>query len=428
MIRLHPLPESAHACPYCSSALEARGWYMPGMRPLARLGCALCGRTYFGDLGAAQALYTPMLLEEETGQVHDTYGVPWFAQWLRSSYAARSAEPLPFTAEEFRPIRRPIILNCFDKLYGHALLKLLNAQHYLDHHPDLDLIVLVPRYLRWMVPNGVAAIWTVDIALRRGTEWNDWLAAEIARRIEPLPECMLSVALPHPHPDDIDVERFTGIPPFPEERWASAPANAVVTFIWREDRLWQPVPEGMRRMAQKLQRKVGLAASRVPEQREKVIELATAIRREIPGLRFVVAGFGEPGGLPEWMEDRRRTSINEATEREWCGLYAESHIVIGVHGSNMLLPSGHAGAVIDLMPEDRWANMLQDLMVRYADPRESMIHCQLVPVSISPEETAAMAVSTLQNRNAMMLNMGRASTIHAGINPGSFAVERLLLK
>jgi len=427
MIRLHPIPDAAHSCPHCGLAFEVRGWYMPGMRVLAQLHCAGCGRDFYGDLAAAQALYTPMLLECATGTVHDRFGVPWFAAWLHNAYANRSSEPLPFTVEEFRPPERPIIINCIDKLYGHALLKLLNAQHYLDHHPELDVIVLVPRYLRWMVPDGVAAVWTVDLALRRGTEWNDWLAGEIARRIEPSGACMLSVALPHPHPGDVAIERFTGVRPFPEEGWRHSSTDPVVTFVWREDRLWAPAANRVRKVARKLRRKVGLDSSHLPGQRARMIEMAGAIRDGIPSLRFIVAGLGEPGGLPEWMEDRRRTKIDEATEREWCRLYAESHIVIGVHGSNMLLPSAHAGAVIDLMPDDRWANMLQDLTVRYADPREAMFHCQLVPVTISPADAAGMALSLLRDRDAMMLNMGRANSLHGAVAAGMLSARRLAL-
>ncbi len=401
---------------------------MPGMRPLADLLCPECQRAYYGDLAVAQALYTPLLLEQATGRVHDPFHVPWFAEWLRSSYAARSTQPLPFTAEDFRTVRRPLLLNCIDKLYGHALLKLLNAQHYIDHHPEVDVILLVPRYLRWMVPDGAAAVWTVDLPLRRGAEWNDWLAAEIARRLDAYPECMLSIALPHPHPDDLDIERFTGVAPMPESRWSNVSSAPVVTFIWREDRLWLNRTNDVTAVARKIQRKVGIAPNRLPEQRENLIVLAEMLRRECSGLRFVVVGFGAPEALPAWIEDRRQTTIDETVERQWCQLYAGSHLIIGVHGSNMLLPSAHAGAVVDLMPEDRWANMVQDLLPRWADPREAMMHCHMVPLCTGPADVGGLAAGILRNRNAMMLNMGRDNSLRARINPGVFRASRLMLK
>ncbi len=175
MIRLNPLPESQHYCPFDNTRLNVLDWYIPGMRNLADLQCPKCSRKFYGVLLAGQALYTPLLLDKNTGNIHDPHNVKWFADWLRQSYANRNDEPLDFESEEFRPLRTPLLLNCLDTLYGHCLLKLLNALYYLDQRPDLDLVVLVPKSFRWMVPDGVAAIWTVDLPLRRGSEWNDRL-------------------------------------------------------------------------------------------------------------------------------------------------------------------------------------------------------------------------------------------------------------
>ena len=77
-------------------------------------------------------------------------------------------------------------LNCLDTLYGHGLLKLLNAQHYLEQCPEMELVVLVPHYLRWMVPEGVAEVWTLDLPVRRGVEWNDWVAQKIRQEFDSL--------------------------------------------------------------------------------------------------------------------------------------------------------------------------------------------------------------------------------------------------
>ncbi len=433
MITLHPLPDADFACPACSARLVADGWYMPGMRPLATLACPSCGRRYYGDLRVAQALYTPMLLDAETGAVHDAHGVPWFARWLRDSYAARASDDPVFTVHELRPVARPLLLNCIDRLYGHALLKLFNAQHYLDHHPDRDLIVLVPRYLAWLVPDGVAEVWTVDLPLRRGAEWNDALASSIADRISGFESCALSVALPHPHPGDVDIERFTRVKPAGEDLWRDVPRRPAVAFIWRDDRTWSRPGTPMRRLTERLGRAVGGTlqggtSQAAQAQRARVIALAEGLHGTFPGVRFRVIGPGTPGDLPEWISDERAGLMDEATERRWCELYAASHLVIGIHGSNMLLPSAHAGAVLELVPHDRWGNYLQDLHVRRADAREAMIHTRLVPDLLEPEAVAAIACSILTDRNAMMLNLGREMSRHASAPIGSFVELRRRLR
>ena len=64
-----------------------------------------------------------------------------------------------------------------------------------------------------------------------------------------------------------------------------------------------------------------------------------------------------------------------------CQVYAESRLVIGVHGSNMLLPSGHAGMTLDLMPDDRWGNFGQDISDQEEDVRLSSFRYRFLPIS-----------------------------------------------
>lgn len=42
---------------------------------------------------------------------------------------------------------------------------------------------------------------------------------------------------------------------------------------------------------------------------------------------------------------------------------------MGVHGSNMLLPSAHARATLVLMPRKRWGNFIQDILFQEPNPR-----------------------------------------------------------
>jgi hypothetical protein len=378
------------------------------MRNLAQLHCGTCGREVYGDLAAGQALYTPMLLEKATGVVHDPHGVAWFADWLRDSYASRTSTPLSFKQEELAPVtRHPLLLNCLDTLYGHCLLKLLNAQHYLDRRPDIDLIVLVPSFLRWMVPDGVAQIWTLDLPPRRGIEWNDWLAREISLRVEAFGGASLSVAHSHPHPDDYDIERFTRVKPFPLDEWGDRLERPTVTFVWREDRLWSEMARDSRARAKRFGRFFGSQESRLEEQARLVSALAEALRSERRGINFAVVGVGEGGGLPEWINDMRGIEIDADAEREWCALYADSHVVVGVHGSNMLLPSAHAGGVVELIGAERWGNFLQDILLRTGDCRETLFRYRFMPDTTAPAALAQLIDSMLATYCGMKSLTGR---------------------
>jgi hypothetical protein len=353
-------------------------------------------------------------MEQATGFVHDKYEIKWFAKWLRESYSKRVLSPLEFTVEEFRPVRRAVLLNCLDTLYGHCLLKLLNAQYYIDNCRQFDLIVLVPRFLRWMVPEGVASIWTVDLPLERGIEWNDWLATEIRRRTEHLEMCWLSVAFPHPHPDDYNIERFTRVHPFDLDEWEARLERPTVTFIWREDRCWQNSKSysGWQPLGREVSCRFGFLRNPIVQQRNRVALFAESLRQTFPQLDFAIVGLGTSGDFAKWISDLRVLQIDDKTEKSWCERYAQSHVVIGLHGSNMLLPSGHAGAVVELMPSERWGNVSQDLLFRQTDSRETLFSYRLVSLSINPYGLATLVKSILQDYGMMMLNMGRKFCLH----------------
>jgi len=396
MIRLKPIPDAPHECPRCRINLQASGWLITGMRNLAELRCPQCENEFYGDMPAGQALYTPILLDKSTGAIYDRYDAGWFSEWLADSYRRRTDKPLDFRVKKLSEVKNKVVLlNCLDALYGHSLLKLLNAQSYINR-PDASLIVLIPSFLEWMLPVGAAEAWIVDLPLRRGTEWNDWLAGEINERLGNFAEVFLSVAFSHPSADDFEIEKFTKVTPFPLDQWKRRLANPRVTFIWRDDRLWEnEADESLNRFG-KIKRRFGRRERQTNDQRRRVVRLAERLRGELPALDFAVAGMGEAEGLPGWISDLRLKKPDAAEERAWCERYAQSHVVVGVHGSNMLLPSAHAGALVELIGEDRWGNFLQDVLFRPADAREMFFRYRFAPPSIAPDKLARLIVSMLR--------------------------------
>lgn len=391
MIRLKPnLEILPRKCPYCRKKLTAKGFIISGMRNLADLECSECNKKFYGDLPAGQGLYTPILLDKKSGEVFDKYNAGWFAEWLGESYKERTEKLIKFDVRKFSETKKKVIvLNCLDTLYGHSLLKLLNAQYYLDKQKDFSLILIIQPFLEWLVPEEIAEAWIFDLPLRDGTLWNDKLAAEIEARLEPFNEVHLSVAFSHPHSQDFEIERFTKVSPFPLKDFGKHRNKPVITYIWRDDRRW----ESTRTQSKfaKLKRKAGISNSQIDKQKHKVTEFAEAMREEFPLVNFAVVGLGEPGGFPGWISDLRLTKLNAEAERKWCEQYAASHIVVGVHGSNMLLPSAHAAAVIELIDGERRGNFLQDILFRETDAREMFFRYRFLPNSTTPAELAKTA-------------------------------------
>jgi len=404
MLDLHPIPEIDRDCPHCGTALTPRDWHIPGMRMLADLTCPDCDREYYGDLASGHGIFYPALLERDTGTVHaDVDG--WFADLLQETYRNRVDESVSFETTSEGQVSNPVLLNCLDVNYLHHVNKLLNAGRCEDG--DRDLIVLVPESLRWMVPDGVAGVWTVDLPPTGSGTWNERLAGQIHEEVSRFDRCALSVAHPHPHPNVYDIAAFTGVDPFSISAWTDRLAEPTVTFVWRgatggssPRRLWASVPESPR-WRQKLRGTINLAAHRlgsqriaIREQRRNIVAAASELRSLIPSVDCAVAGVGTEGSFPDWFTDVRYEHPDRTAEVSLCERYAESHVVVGVHGSHMGLPSAHAGAVVEVMPESKRGNFIGDMVCRPADQRESLLRYRTVSAS-APVMTIAREVASV---------------------------------
>jgi hypothetical protein len=79
-------------------------------------------------------------------------------------------------------------------------------------------------------------------------------------------------------------------------------------------------------------------------------------------------------------------------------VYAESELVIGVHGSSMILPSAHAGMVISMMPSRRWGNFAEDLIYTESDVRLASFQRRIIPLNLFILDTVDICVDMLKGR------------------------------
>lgn len=426
MIDLHPVPEARHDCPHCNVSLRANDWYIPGMRNLAVLECPKCSREYYGDMPAGHGLLYPALLEADTGAVHSGPTGSWFAELLREGYADRVEESIPFRVEGHRELSTPVLVNALDVNYAHSILKLLHAQYYITEYPNHDVVAMIPPFLEWFVPDGVDQVWVIDQSLSEGSSWNEWLARRVHEELKSYDEVALSVMFPHTNHADFDIKRFSGVKPFPLDEWeARLKHGPTVTFVWRDvpsygsvSRLWCSLPDssGLRRRARGyinlVGEKLGTHELGFREQRRNILTAAIELRETFDHVDIGIAGVGDPGGFPEWITDLRIPRPNDEEERILCRRYAESHVVVGTHGSHMALPSAHAGAVVNIMPGWKRGNMGGDLLLRERDQRETMLLYRHVPASAPAKEVAREVTHLLVDWPPRRIRMQRRYCSH----------------
>jgi hypothetical protein len=76
---------------------------------------------------------------------------------------------------------------------------------------------------------------------------------------------------------------------------------------------------------------------------------------------------------------------------------------MGMHGSNMLLPSAHAGASVVLMPEQKWRNLAQDTLIPELDPRANAVRNIYIPSSTKAETVAEISAALLERLPNLIL-------------------------
>jgi hypothetical protein len=366
--------------------------------------CRSCGYKFYHDLPVGFAVDHDVAIGRDDGVMHDPRSAePWVTVPLMEGFRHPSDAEVPIERKVLRTCRRAIVLNTLDFLYGHVLLKLWNAQHYLDRHPDLGLVIIMPRSFEWLVPKGTAEVWLVDQRLGKAHGWYRSIDRQVQGFLKDFDEVYLGKGYAHPDKSKIDMERFCGVAPFDMDRYEDAPRH--VTFVLRTDRLWfrTAAHKFMHRALGKLGLRSMANGFFLAHQQRLAMRVLQRTRRLYPDLTASIVGLGEPRPVPDGVTDLRTTKMNLETELAWCRTYAKSHFVIGVHGSNMLLPTALAGGCIEVLPHDRFGNLAQDVAVRCNDVMQLFLY-RFVDEFASPATVARHAISMFKDHKVFHRN------------------------
>ncbi|NUN70026.1 MAG: hypothetical protein HUU02_09985 [Bacteroidetes bacterium] len=369
MIQIKPTIQFSEASPF-GGTLEPQEVLWQGLHVCVKARCSSTGRSVIADLPVGHAVTNPCTVALDSKEVFCSDEVrQWLGKPLLDSLMAPSQEEPTMTVERRIVVENAVIINCIDHLYGHALLKLFNTERHLSRPDGTGVIVIVQDFLRWLVPEGVAEVWSVKLPLGKATRFHPALDRRIRQECERFSTVYVSRAYSHPAVKDIT--RFTAVPRHDDHR-----SDYRITFVWRDDRPW--ISNRYFVLAAK---RTGMMGVLLNIQNKRIVKLFKELQDSLPGVRCTVAGIGTATVFPSWIDDQRVDTVDERIERRLCTVYAESRVVIGVHGSNMLLPSAHAGMTIDLMPKERWGNFAQDIVFQEHDPRIGSFRYRFFPIS-----------------------------------------------
>jgi hypothetical protein len=393
------LAEAHVACPDCDCALRPAWVRVAGLAIVVDARCPHCDRRFAYDWPAGHALLHPALVNRQTGAaVAD--GSDWY---VRKFVHCLASEQDPASVDitvsgECGRGRDAILVNCVDFLYSHVLLKLLSATRHLRESPEVDVVVIVPRLLRWLVPPGVVVV-EVDLPLSRGAEWVEGLDSTVEEVLSRSSSVRISPAVSQPDVTPLDLILLgQNLTPTTNSRTVGGPLR--IGFSLREDqRLWLGPPRLWVKVARRLLPSRQAQMFLLRRQHRNYARLARRVRERHPEAQFVAFGIGRPHGLPDYIEDLR-TPEPVREELPWLDDYRSCRVIVGVHGANLLLPSLLAGAVVELLPTFKLPNINQDLIIPHehsAEPKLLLFRYRIVPEECSPDSIAAITLSVIDH-------------------------------
>ncbi|MFB5760247.1 hypothetical protein [Paenibacillus medicaginis] len=375
MIQIKPYIEHTSYCPDCNFRMDNKHILWQGIHVCSVTFCHLCGKEYIEDLRTGHATYFPFRLEVATQTL---IGPEKARKWLGEPFKKSILNPshefeVKMEVTKMKDFKKVIVMNCIDYLYGHSLLKLLNAQRENEENEKMGIIVIITKAFEWMIPDFISEVWCVNIPFHKARNYYPQLHDLIHKELERFDEVYLSRA--YSHPSQFDIEVFTSVKRYHRDRVK----HPKITFIWREDRLWI-ANFYISKLLHKYPEFKTYFIPFIYFQKWKVTFLFRKLKKHFPNHEFAVSGIGVTGRFPGWVKDGRTSSYTREMEHHSCKTYSESELVIGVHGSNMLLPSAHAGMTLNLIPKDRWGNFAQDILFQKCNEKVNIYLHRLIPI------------------------------------------------
>lgn len=395
-------------CPACEASEVSGQVRFAGAVTIARANCPACRIAFYQTLPNGQFNRFPVAVSSDGRAVRAARRGRWLVKLVMNCGAI-------FENEGNRPARAStcsitnsyletnvpdvLLLLCLDDCYGHALMMLFNAQRHHEQHSERPIIAVVPRTLAWLVPDYVAETWVVDqpiASLDRAVSGFDTFVKQQLKRFETVWFSKGHIHFDHRTTRFAD---FTRTRKFDLNQFDQG-ATRHITFVLREDRLW--LRSGLERRLYRACQRLGLLPKThvlwVRWQVRRYRQLARILRQTYPAIQISITGLtnGTASGFSELANDQRlRAPLSAEQERTWCAQYARSHVVVGVHGSGMLLPTSLAAGFVNLLPPDKLPHYAEDILMAHENPIHQTLLGRFLSTSASPEQVAALIASVL---------------------------------
>jgi hypothetical protein len=397
IIQISPLHPFHITCPRCNKdTVEVNGLFFQGIHTLTDCHCSSCHLIFFQTLSIGHAIYFPISFSKDGNHTwFNPRAKVWLAQPLIDSMTSNQPASAQFEVTSFTNHNEVIVVNCLDSCFGHAFGKMWNVELLLAKYPEKGIIVVAPANCFWLVPEGVAEVWQVKAPMKTLNKKVEGLDSFIKTQLLRFQKVWLSETQPYPDQHLISFEKFVKQKRFHLNDFEK---RTQITFVLREDRFWHNsvLMDFLFKVFVKTKTLSSFSKFFVWRQNRLVNKTIGLILKQLPAATFCICGLGKTGTYSPGIEDYRATHINLEIEKKWNEVFASSNIVIGIHGSSMLIPTSLAAGFIDLVPRYKIQHLSEDTVLPYTNRYLSFLGRYLDEYS-SPRLVATHLVSMIND-------------------------------
>lgn len=317
-------------CPYCRDILEINKYIFYGWRNLYDCSCNKCKSNFLIDMPIFSGIPYPSVYDKDKNEIVNDVD-QWWGKPLEKILSRTLKDNVISDIKNNKNNNKVIIFNLLDFVFGHSFMRLERLTYYIDNQDfkEYDLLVLIPFQLRYLIKNFEKKLSIIEIKL--SFPQYRYFYTSINEQVNNIIEKYNSVyceMLKYPQQEFLKLEILN----LPINKWVEDIKKVVI--VYRKDRT------------------IGVTNRAQYKFYKKLIYLMKKIDIEI----FII-GDKDKYSFKE-IHDLRIIKFDKNTDELW-NETCSGAITIGVHGSNMLIPSLCSAYNIEFVTYDKLYNFGQ---------------------------------------------------------------------
>lgn len=258
-----------------------------------------------------------------------------FDKYKKQNYISLDKITFPIISQTSK--QKSIIVNLIDNCYGHSFLKLLNLfEIYRLYKNEYDIFVICPVALQHFVPNDKFKVINLKLGFNEAMNCYDFepIVSWVKSQYQDVDYVTLDTYYCNQTPEALN--SFFGF--LPKDYVVQ---KQYITFYYRADyfRTWAG-----------------------GKQHKRIIDFFNQLQSYFPTTQFVIAGDLDNTVFPDTIKDVRTNAFGKEVDLLYNSYFANSHIVIGLIGSNMLQPSMLCDFTVHLTPKNKITIIAEEML------------------------------------------------------------------